>query len=396
MTPPLGSVIPAAAIGSANRFAPSDKSNTQAPVLSRLALTAALLAVYYWQRSSITAGIIRFIAGVTGETIKASSVAAWVVAALIVLSIVIWRKVLAKDKRFHAPLLVTCILIMGDAAFSILENHPSRWLAEVTDGALSSYSPTFVAIMATVVTELILGRFFYGKWPHLASAYVSGISAGILIKSPDLWPFIFCGMISITSKYVLRVGDRHLWNPTNFGMTMMLFLAPQHVASLSVQAGNELWAVVVIWLLGGMILLTLGRLHIPVAFFLAFIPLSLLRSWIDHHEWLTELAPITSPMFQLYIFFMITDPKTTTKSKWSQSLVAVLVAIMETVYRLVFRDVHSLYHALFTVGPIANVIEIVYLSRRRQCRPDEKNMNQQKSGGQPVESFTLSLDVKKY
>ena len=26
---------------------------------------------------------------------------------------------------------------------------------------------------------------------------------------------------------------------------------------------------------------------------------------------LTELAPITFPMFQLYIFFMITDPKTT-------------------------------------------------------------------------------------
>lgn len=393
MTSPSGSVIPAAPVGSANRSPPSGKSNTPPPVLSRLALTAALLVVYYWQRQTIVAALQSLFTSATGEAVAASSVAAWIVAAIIVVSIAIWRKVLAKDKRFHAPLLVTCILIMGDTAFSILENHPSKWLAEATNGALSTYSPTFIAILAAVVTEIILGRFFYGKWPHLASAYVSGISAGILIKSPELWPFIFCSMISITSKYALRVGDRHLWNPTNFGMTAMLFLTNE--GSLSVQAGNELWAAVVIWLLGGMILFKLGRLHIPIAFFLAFIPLSYLRSVVDHHRWVTELAPITSPMFQLYIFFMITDPKTTTKSKWSQSLVAILVAIVETVYRLVFHDVHSLYHALFTIGPITNLIEIVYYSRRRSCRHEEACVNQQKSCRLPTESFTLPPDLKK-
>jgi hypothetical protein len=39
-------------------------------------------------------------------------------------------------------------------------------------------------------------------------------------------------------------------------------------------------------------------------------------------------------------------------------LVAVLIAVAETGFRLVFRDPHSLYHALFTVGPIANITEI--------------------------------------
>ena len=207
---------------------------------------------------------------------------------------------------------------------------------------------------------MLLGRFSYGKWPHLASAYVSGISAGILIKSPATWPFVFCALISITSKYVLRLGDRHLWNPTNFGMTVMLFLAPEYVASLSVQAGNEIWAVAVIWVLGSLILWQLGRVHIPVAFIAAFVPLSILRTWVTGNPVMTELAPLTSPMFQLYIFFMITDPKTTTKTWGRQVMVAVLVAVMETFFRLVYRDVHSLYHALFLVGPVTNLIEIVY------------------------------------
>ena len=98
-----------------------------------------------------------------------------------------------------------------------------------------------------------------------------------------------------------------------------------------------------------------------------FVPLSVLRALLTDHLIKTELAPLTSPMFQLYIFFMITDPKTTTKTWGRQVAVAVLVAVMETYFRLAWRDVHSLYHALFTVGPITNLIEIVY--ERSKARP---------------------------
>lgn len=319
----------------------------------RLAVTAALLAGYFLQGHELIAWL--------REASGVQTMGIWVVAALLVALVLIWRKVLAKDKRFHAPLLVTSILLMGDAGFGILESHPSAWLTRATGGMITTYSPTFLTIVITVAAELLLGRFYYGKWPHVASAYVSGISAGILIKSPALWPFVMCGLIAITSKYVLRIGDRHLWNPTNLGVTMMLFLAPEQVASLSVQAGNSIWAPVVIWCLGGMILYQLGRLHQPVAFVVAFVPLSFFRAWVTGDPWQAELAPITSPMFQLYIFFMITDPKTTVKGRWWQVLVVVLVAVAETFYRLAFRDVHSLYHALFTVGPIANMVEIAYL-----------------------------------
>src|SRR5207248_6439158 len=133
-------------------------------------------------------------------------------------------------------------------------------------GQVTSYSPTFVAILATIAIDMALARFIRGKWPHLSSAYITGISVGILIKSPELWPFVLCGLISIASKYVLRVRGRHLWNPSNFGVTMMLFLAPTSVASLSVQSGNEIWPVLVIWALGGVILYSLGLLHVPLVF----------------------------------------------------------------------------------------------------------------------------------
>ncbi|QDU18545.1 RnfABCDGE type electron transport complex subunit D [Urbifossiella limnaea] len=335
--------------------------SNRAGYLARVAATAALVAVYYLVRDRVGAAYVEATGDASGPRVVAMT-------ALLAALLAVWWRVVWPDPKLHAPILITAVLALGDASAGILETqHAPPWLTSLTDGVLVEYSPTFLTIGVTVLTELLVGRFFWGTWPNLTSAYISGISAGILIKSPVLWPFLLCGMISITSKYVLRVYGRHLWNPTNFGVTMMLFLAPQHVASLTVQAGNNGLAVAVIWVLGGMIMYKLGRFHIPLAFVASFVPLAFLRSSVTGHPWQTEIAPITSPMFQLYIFFMITDPPTTTRKKWSQVLVAVLVAVMETVYRLAFKDVHSLYHALFTVGPLTNLIEIAATHLRRRA-----------------------------
>ena len=76
-----------------------------------------------------------------------------------------------------------------------------------------------------------------------------------------------------------------------------------------------------------------------------------------------EVAPITGPMYQLFIFFMITDPKTTVQTKWGQCIVAFLVALVEMMLRL-HESVHAPYYALFLVGPTANLIEIWWYSRQ--------------------------------
>lgn len=252
------------------------------------------------------------------------------------------------DHRFVAPLFITCILLVGQLSFGILESYPK----------------TALAIATSILVELVLGRIFVGKWPHLASAYISGISVGILLRSTEIWPYALCSAISITSKYVLRVKDRHIWNPSNFGICAMLFLAPYTVASLSIQWGNNVWPMLVIWTLGAIIIWRLKRFHITFAYVVSFIAFAFLRSYLTGHPWQAELAPITGPMYQLFIFFMITDPKTTVRSsRLAQIAVAVLVALVETILRLA-QVVHAPYYALFIVGPIANLIEIWLASRR--------------------------------
>jgi Na+-transporting NADH:ubiquinone oxidoreductase subunit NqrB len=245
------------------------------------------------------------------------------------------------DPRYLAPALITCVLLAG----------------QITFGFLESWSRTFLAIATAIGGEMAIGRTVYGKWPHLASAYVSGISVGILVRSPAFWPYALCSAISITSKYVLRVRGRHIWNPTNFGIVAMLVLASDTVAGLSVQWGNNLLPMVVVWVFGAVILRMVGRLHITLTYVASFVLFAFVRAAVTGHPFLSEVAPITGPMYQLFIFFMITDPKTTVGPKWAQSLVAFLVAAVEAIFRLL-QFVYAPFYALFLIGPLANLVEI--------------------------------------
>ena len=244
------------------------------------------------------------------------------------------------DNRFLPPILITSILLTAHLSFGILEG----------------WQRTGLAIVTAIVAELVMGRLTYGAWPHPASAYISGISAGILVRSPFYWPYFFASLISITSKYVLRFRGRHLWNPTNFGVSAMVFLAPATVAVLSVQWGNVVAPMAVIWVLGAVIVWRVGRLHISATYVLSFLAVSFVRAWWTGTPWVTNVAPITGPMYQLFTFFMITDPKTTVRSVKGQCVVVFLVAVVETILRL-NEVVYAPFYALFIVGPIALLIE---------------------------------------
>jgi enediyne biosynthesis protein E5 len=208
---------------------------------------------------------------------------------------------------------------------------------------------------------------FYGKYPNLASSYISGISVGILIRSPAFWPFALCSAVSITSKYVIRWKGRHLWNPSNFAICAMLLLAPEAVSTLSIQWGNAVWPMLIVWTLGALITWRVKRFHITATYVLSFLVFAALRGLITGHSFQAEVAPITGPMYQLFIFFMITDPRTTVKPKWAQCLVAFLVAAMEMVLRLA-ENIHAPYYALTIVGPAALALEIWLTTRKQENR----------------------------
>jgi enediyne biosynthesis protein E5 len=258
-----------------------------------------------------------------------------------------WTRLSSHLNPYLPPVFITLILLVGNFSYGILE----------------SWSKTLLAIATAIIAEMALGLLFRRKWPHPASAYITGISVGILLRSPAFWPYALCSALSLTSKYALRVRGRHIWNPSNFGICAMLILAPQAVASLSIQWGNNFASLVVIWVLGSVIVWRVKRFNITLTYVIAFIAFSFLRAHITGDPWQSEISPITGPMYQLFMFFMITDPKTTVRSRLGQCAVAVVVAALEFFFRL-DSSIYAPLYALFWVGPIALLIEMAIDSRR--------------------------------
>ena len=249
-------------------------------------------------------------------------------------------------QKYMGPIFISLILLVGHISFGILEG----------------YGNLIFTVLTCVVIELVVGRIYTGTWKNLASAYISGISVSILVRSTVVWPYIVTAAISILSKYVLRYKGRHIWNPSNFGISWMLFTAPLYVAGLSVQWGNNILPMAVIWMLGMVIVYRAKRLHVTLTYVVSFLFFAYIRSLITTDPFLAEVAPLTGPMYQLFIFFMITDPPTNVRSKSGQILVVFLVALVEFILRL-NQFVYAPFYALTLVGPVAKVIDL-YLANR--------------------------------
>ena len=263
------------------------------------------------------------------------------------------------DPRYLIAFLITLVLVAAQLRYHMF----------------GGYDRLVLALAVCMATESLLSWFDRGKIVNLQSAYISGISLTLLIKPQGgaLWPFALGGFLAISSKYVLRYRDNHLWNPTNFAVAALLLAAPDRVSVLSHQFGNDLATNLVIWTFGLIIAARVGVLHITLTYVASFLLLNSVRAAVLGQAVLPEIAPITGPMYQLFIFFMITDPRTVVRGRRRQIVVAVLIALMETLIRFASDNGWPLptafnaapaFLALATVGPMAKWLDLRRLARQ--------------------------------
>lgn len=257
------------------------------------------------------------------------------------------------EPRYLIVILITLVLVIGQWRFAIL----------------GDYTRLAITLGACVATELVFSWFVRGKVANLQSAYVSGISMALLTKPQPglLWPFALGGFLAIASKYAVTLRGRHLWNPSNFAICLLLLVAPETVAVLSHQWGNDLATNAVIWVFGAVIAGRAGVLHITGAYVASFLVLAAARTAMFGGPLGAEVAPLTGPMYQLFVFFMVTDPRTVVRSRRGQVAVVVIVAFVEALIRVAgdlgVPWLSPLYaspplFALTIVGPIAMAIDL--------------------------------------
>ena len=157
------------------------------------------------------------------------------------------------------------------------------------------------------------------------SALISGLSLCLLLRTESTSLAIAAGALAVGSKFLLRWKGKHLFNPTNFALVVLLLLTERAWVSPA-QWGTATVFAFAIAGAGGLVVNRAARSDVTLAFLVVYLGLMFGRS-----AWLGE--PMAIPLHRmqsgallLFAFFMISDPKTTPDSRAGRILFAALVA----------------------------------------------------------------------
>lgn len=192
------------------------------------------------------------------------------------------------------------------------------------------------------------------------SALITSLSLTLLLRTDHVAIASLAAMIAIASKFVVRIKGKHVFNPANVALVVVM-LAFERAWISAGQWGNAAVGAFALACLGFLVLTRARRAETTLAFLAAYAALLLGRA-----IWLGD--PMSIPVHQLqngalliFAFFMISDPRTTPNSVLGRCLYGVLVATIAYVIQFVFYEPNGAVLALVMSAPFVPLID--YVSR---------------------------------
>jgi Na+-translocating ferredoxin:NAD+ oxidoreductase RnfD subunit len=256
-----------------------------------------------------------------------------------------------RDPRLHLAAVIFSLQILGQVAFDFRVSIAQILISLATCAVLE------VGIAAWRQHVLL--------WP--ASALITGNGVSFILRVPGTqhgdwwsmhgwWIFVGTSAVSLLSKHVIQIKGRHIFNPSNFGLVLcFLVLGSSRAEPLDFWWGPmSPWLVLAFVIIIGGAIAILSRLKLfglALGFWIAFAVAVAALAATGHTilaRW--HLGPIggaylwrvllTSPEILIFLFFMITDPRTTPRGQRARLaygagvglLAALMIAPLQTEY----------------------------------------------------------------
>lgn len=166
------------------------------------------------------------------------------------------------------------------------------------------------AALATAMVVQWLGSTMHAVRFDWRSPLISTLSLALLLRSNDLWPFAFAAAVAIGSKFALRSGGAHVFNPANAGIVAALLFSDDVWTSVG-EWGTAPWFALLIAALGAIVTWRASRLDTPIVFLGVYSALLFARAIYLGDPFSIPAMRLMSGELILFAFFMISDPRTT-------------------------------------------------------------------------------------
>jgi len=195
------------------------------------------------------------------------------------------------------------------------------------------------------------------------SALISGLSLCLLLRTDEPLLAAAAAVLAIGGKFVLRVRGKHVFNPTNFGL-MVLVLGTDAVWASSGQWGATGFFAFLMACLGGLVAHRALRSDVSWAFLASYAALLFGRVYALGDPFTIPLHQLESGALLLFTFFMISDPKTTPDARVARLAFGVLLAA--GAYYVQFRlfRPNGLLWALFVLTPLVPLLDRLFPANR--------------------------------
>jgi Na+-translocating ferredoxin:NAD+ oxidoreductase RnfD subunit len=220
---------------------------------------------------------------------------------------------------------------------------------------------TLAQVFVTVVSALLV-QAGADRWigrervSGAKSALISSLSLCLMLRTDALIIAVLAAAIAVGSKFLIRVGGKHVFNPTNLALVALMLSTDMAWVS----AGQWGTAAVFAFFLASAGLLVVHRAtrsDVTLTFMATYASLLVGRSL-----WLGE--PLSIPLhrlengaFLLFSFFMISDPKTTPDSRAGRVLFAAMVAFGAAYVQLRLFRTNGMLWALAAASPLVPILD---------------------------------------
>jgi Na+-transporting NADH:ubiquinone oxidoreductase subunit NqrB len=217
--------------------------------------------------------------------------------------------------------------------------------------------PSALALAASLLTQAAWSRAM--KIPlDLRSPLITGLSLSLLLRADDPWLHAAAGIIAISSKFLLRIDGKHVFNPAGFAIVVLL-VSSGGVWISPGQWGASLWFAALVGFAAIMVLRAAGRVDIAAYFLLSHAALLFARAiWLGDPPSI-PLHQLQSGSLLIFTFFMISDPRTSPDSRFGRFLFAFAVAGFAHYLALFVQMRPALYVALIALSPLTLLLDRV-------------------------------------
>jgi hypothetical protein len=247
------------------------------------------------------------------------------------------------DARLHVAAVIVSIHVLGQVALDFQVSVP-QILAAI-------FSCAVFEVAAQFVTRRVIA------WP--ASAMLTGSGVALILRDASFeagqhwtfhhwWLFALVATGSLATKYLIRWRGSNLLNPSNFGLVVAFLL----LGSNRIEPLDFWWAPLHAPMVGAYLLIIVGGvmitrraglLEMATAFWatlaaclgaLALAGHCIVTSWslqpvCDAHFW---WVVISSPETMIFLFFMITDPRTIPTGRRERIAFGVCVGVLSALF----------------------------------------------------------------